>query len=528
MSTPESPFSSNLAPEEIIQEYVKPAESIEDLDIHEKVADENEKEAEYQSAEEEDEEENNQDFHRSVPEPFGFSSLAPETEIQDEQAPNPNAISKDFEETEEAESSVSTLADVDDTARFEKEEDAEAPTEIEELEVLSSREANEGSMMHQDVANPESEPQSTLANDAPAENYHEDHSISDLTDEDELNDVEEEEDPIIPQNTASYTQDSFEDFLEQHRFSVPHSKMEEIEKREDCKETSTSFWDQVWPTSEKPAGNEGEKEVESQQHGGDEDCQPEEKNNSEYVVLESGTAETSNGERSTHHALESQEALLKSPTIEKRDEKHESGPSSLPSFTSSSISSVEEYSPDLPGYGKEEKAVDCFEHSSTSNEPIVHRVISNDAEVASSEHQEDLETRKRKVDLDVVEEDVVEKRVRLEEKALVARESSEDSGSSVDDRESPLKEDSPELLDSPLPQPENRERPRQEAPQVSQSDQEVASTEPDEDKILDFLDICLKKQPHRQDIDAERIVIEGLSGTLLHDFVVKIISLMNA
>ncbi|UMM25532.1 hypothetical protein L5515_005318 [Caenorhabditis briggsae] len=382
-------------------------------------------------------------------------------------------------------------------------------------------------MMHQDVANPESEPQSTLANDAPAENYHEDHSISDLTDEDELNDVEEEEDPIIPQNTASYTQDSFEDFLEQHRFSVPHSKMEEIEKREDCKETSTSFWDQVWPTSEKPAGNEGEKEVESQQHGGDEDCQPEEKNNSEYVVLESGTAETSNGERSTHHALESQEALLKSPTMEKRDEKHESGPSFLPSFTSSSISSVEEYSPDLPGYGKEEKAVDCFEHSSTSNEPIVHRVISNDAEVASSEHQEDLETRKRKVDLDVVEEDVVEKRVRLEEEALVARESSEDSGSSVDDRESPLKEDSPELLDSPLPQPENRERPRQEAPQVSQSDQEVASTEPDEDKILDFLDICLKKQPHRQDIDAERIVIEGLSGTLLHDFVVKILNFDN-
>ncbi|PIC30730.1 hypothetical protein B9Z55_021874 [Caenorhabditis nigoni] len=59
-------------------------------------------------------------------------------------------------------------------------------------------------------------------------------------------------------------------------------------------------------------------------------------------------------------------------------------------------------------------------------------MTSTGSEVASSEHQEDLETRKRTEDLDVVENDV-----------LVARESSEDSGSLIKDREPSSKEDSP-------------------------------------------------------------------------------------
>ncbi|PIC16784.1 hypothetical protein B9Z55_023261 [Caenorhabditis nigoni] len=473
MSTPKSSYSSRLTPERPTHYDVEPEEQ-------EQFADRDEDDC-GRGDEEQEEDENEQASTTNTPDFSDSSSLTPGAVIPNEHTLNPHA----------AETSVSTVVDAEDTSRFEEAEYTEAPTEFEEPQVHSAKEADEDPMMLPNVVNPESQSRSSLANDAHDEDYHEDHSNGDLRDEEEFNDGEEEV-SIIPQNIASNTENGFEDSLEQHRFSAPNSRREENGSREECKGTSTALWDQyqVWPTSEKPAGNESEKEVGSQQHGGDEDCQLEEKNNSEELVPEKATAEASNDERSTHIDLESKEALLKSPNMEKRDEKH--GPSSLPSYTNSSISSVDSsISPDLSGCGKEEKATDCFEHSSTPNESIVRKtMISTDAEVAF-EHQEHLDTRKRKLDLDVVEEDVAEKILRLEEEAAIVPESSDVPGSSIEAEPEKVREPSSErdvfeVLDSPLPQPENRE-PLLQASQLPKPEEEVPSAGPDNDGNL-FVD----------------------------------------
>ncbi|CAO4384019.1 unnamed protein product [Caenorhabditis nigoni] len=492
MSNPKSSYSSSWSPEAPNHYDVKSDSWLDNAKEQEQFADHDENDG-GKGYEEQEEDENAQASPTNTPEfPHSSSSTAEETSQEEEQALNPHAISKDVEETEKAEASDVMNSDtVAEEAIHEVEKDTEAPTEFEELHVPSPKEADEDPTTPQNVANPESEAQSSLANDAHGEDYHEDHSNGYLRDEEEFNDGEEEV-SIIPQNTASNTENSFEDSLELHRFSAPNSRREENGSREECKGTSTALWDQyqVWPTSEKPAGNESEKEVGSQQHGGDEDCQLEKKNNSEELVPEKATAEASNGESSKLHALESKEALLKWPTMEKRDEKH--GPSSLPSYTNSSISSVDSsISPDLSGCGKEEKATDCFEHSSTPNESIVRKtMISTDAEVAF-EHQEHLDTRKRKLDLDVVEEDVAEKILRLEEEAAIVPESSDVPGSSIEAEPEKVREPSSErdvfeVLDSPLPQPENRE-PLLQASQLPKPEEEVPSAGPDDDGNL-FVD----------------------------------------